>query len=79
MPSKAAMAAQAQNAEEDANPLEGASQALLLATASDIVQEVADKNTFFSPERSALFPQFEESGMLPKIPGGYHWTPYIGN
>jgi len=64
MPSAAAIRAQQQNAANEASPLSGASESLLLGTASDIVADVVAKTNLFDADRDELFPRFDAEGKI---------------
>lgn len=64
MPSAAALRAQQEKDAEFApsNPFDGADEGLLLATASDVVAEVASKTNLFDAARDEIFPRFDDGG-----------------
>lgn len=64
MPSAAALRAQQEHSAEVApsNPFAGADEGLLLATALDVVANVASKATLFDAGRDEIFPRFDEEG-----------------
>ena len=62
MPSAAAIRASKENEANEASPLSGASESLLLGTASDIVDDVVTKTTLFDADRDELFPRFDDGG-----------------
>lgn len=62
MPSAAALRASQDAGANSANPLSGASESLLLGTASDVVADVVAKTNLFDADRDNLFPRFDDGG-----------------
>ena len=50
--------------ENTPNLLSGATEELILGTASDVVDDVAKKTRLFDTARDELFPRFESGGVL---------------